>query len=144
MNSLKYDNTYTHTFIYFRITGRQNSKRSEASTKNSWEKTRMNLASLRFRWLSMKTCMTVTRRLRMIDFLLLRLVSLITRVCGITGSASARRWGGYSILVPNRVIAKDVKSCGNALALNRRNSIPCTVRTSRQRSKGWLSAIVRI
>ena len=55
-----------------------------------------------------------------------------------------------SILSPNRVIAKDVKSCtyccyircvtlivcvgGNALAPNRRNSLPCTVRTSRQRS----------
>ena len=55
-----------------------------------------------------------------------------------------------STLGPNRVRAKDVKSCtyccyvrcttlivwvgGNALALNRRNSLPCTVRTSRQRS----------
>ncbi len=64
---------------------------------------------------------------------------------------------GYPMLVPglvdpqNRVIAKDVKSCtyccyvryailivrvgGNALApKNRCNSLPCTVRTSRQRS----------
>ena len=48
------------------------------------------------------------------------------------------------ILSPNRVIAKGVKnylchmcninsmSRGNALAPNRRNSVPCTVRTSRQ------------
>ena len=55
-----------------------------------------------------------------------------------------------SMLGPNRDIAKDVKSCyllllylmrdiksmrrGNALSLNRRTSLPCTVRTSRQRS----------
>ena len=55
-----------------------------------------------------------------------------------------------SMLSPNCVIAKDVKSCtyccyvryailivrvgGNALALNRRNSLPCTVRISRQGS----------
>ncbi len=55
-----------------------------------------------------------------------------------------------SMLGPNRIIAEDVKSCtcccyircatlivlvgGNALAPNRRNSVPFTVRTSRQRS----------
>ncbi len=54
-----------------------------------------------------------------------------------------------SILGPNRVIAKNVKSCtyccygrcatlivwigGNILVQNKRNSIPCTVRTYRQR-----------
>ncbi len=55
-----------------------------------------------------------------------------------------------SMLDPNHVIDKDVKSCsycryvrcatsvvrvrGDALAPNRRNSLPCTVRTSRQGS----------
>ncbi len=36
----------------------------------------------------------------------------ITRICGITGSASARRGEVMgSIFGPNRVIAKDVKRC---------------------------------
>ncbi len=67
----------------------------------------------------------------------------------------ARPWyRGYStwcsMLGPNRIIAKDVKNCtycyyvrcatlmirvgGSALAPNRPNSSPCTVRTLRQRS----------
>ncbi len=87
-----------------------------------------------------------------------------TRVRGVTCSVSARRWeGDGSMLGLNRVIAKDVKrftyccqmrdinsmSRGNALAPNRRNSAPCTVRTSRQRSFNQrvnclLCSIVRI
>ena len=49
----------------------------------------------------------------MVLFLISLCMLLLTRVCGITGSASTRRWGGYmgSILGPSRVIAKDVKSC---------------------------------
>ena len=75
----------------------------------------------------------------------------VTSVLGITHSTSARHRRNMGLLLePNRVIAKDVKSCTYCCYFrcatlivwigvmpwpkNRRNSIPCTVRTSRQRS----------
>ena len=104
-------------------------------------------------------------------FILKRIYFKCTRVRGITFSASARHgkvmgsmlgrckprtWCSESAIMlwlsldgpmldPNRVIAKDVKSCtyccginstsrGNVLDSNRRNSLPCTVKTSRQRA----------
>ena len=73
----------------------------------------------------------------------------LTRVLGITRRATARHEKVMgSMLGQNCVIAKYVKSCnfccygicatlivrvgGNVFAPNRRNSLPCTVRTSRQ------------
>ena len=70
------------------------------------------------------------------------------RICSVTRSASAQCWRGNRFdSQSNRDKAKDVKSCtyfcyvrcatlivcvgGNTLAPNRRNSIPCTVRTSK-------------
>ena len=66
-----------------------------------------------------------------------------TRIRGVTRSVSARRLEGdgydakakklYLLLLCQM---RDINSMsrGNALAPNRHNSVPCTVRTSRQRS----------
>ena len=72
-----------------------------------------------------------------------------TRDCSVTRIASARRsWGVWFDFRPNHVIAKDVKNCtwwcvrcatlllwegGNTLVQNRRNKLPCSDKTSRQR-----------
>ncbi len=76
---------------------------------------------------------------------------MLIHVRGIIPSASARQEKVMgSMLSPNRVTTKDVKNCtcccsvrcatfivyvgGGALALNRPNPLPCTVKTCRQRS----------